>query len=120
MASVPMIVHNRTRGVPLATNARHARTVWTRLRGLLGTAGLEEGGGLVIEPCNSVHMFGMKYALDVVFADREGVVVGVVQDLRPWKATRIYRGARYAIELPMGIIASSGTAVGDELELKTE
>lgn len=113
-------VHNVTRGAALAPRAAHARTLWTRLRGLLGTSGLGEGEGLVIEPCNSVHMMGMRYALDVVFASRELVVVGVVRDLRPWRMTKVYRGARYAIELPVGAIASTGTELGDQLELRTQ
>jgi len=112
-------VRNITRGSALAERADHARTILTRLRGLLGTSGLSEGTGLVIEPCNSVHMWGMSYPLDVVFADREGVVVGVVQELRPWRLTKVYRGARYAIELPVGVISASGTELGDKLELRT-
>ena len=112
-------VRNLTRDSVLADRAAHARTILTRLRGLLGTSGLAGGTGLVIEPCSSVHMFGMRYPLDVVFADREGVVVGVVEDLRPWGMTTVYRGARYAIELPVGVVSASGTELGDTLELRT-
>ncbi len=108
-------MRNTTRGTLLADRARHARTLWQRTRGLLGTAGLERGEGLVIEPCNSVHMFGMRYALDVVFADPEGMVVGLTENLRPWRATRMHRGARYAVELPVGTVAASGTQRGDVL-----
>ena len=78
-----LAIQNLTRGSELADAARHARTLWTRLRGLLGTKALAEGAGLVIEPCNSVHMWGMSYPLDVVFASRSLEVVGVVEDLRP-------------------------------------
>ncbi len=114
----PLHVHNLTRGAALATRAAHARTLWTRLKGLLGTAGLGGGEGLVIEPCSSVHMLGMRYPLDVIFASRELEVVGLVEDLRPWGMTKVYRGARYAIELPVGVIASTGTELGDQLELR--
>jgi uncharacterized membrane protein (UPF0127 family) len=113
-----LVVQNATRGTTLASRARHADTIWTRLVGLLGTSGLGEGAGLVLEPCNGVHMWWMKYALDVVFADVEGQVVGVVAELRPWRVSKVFRGARYAIELPVGAIAASGTEVGDRLVLE--
>jgi len=101
----------------LADRARRADTAWTRMRGLLGTSGLGPGEGLVIVPCNSVHMFWMRYPLDIVFASASGEVLGVVENLRPWRMTRVYWGARYAIELPVGAIAATGTREGDELDL---
>ncbi len=112
-------IHNVTRGTALADQARRADTAWARMRGLLGTDGLESGEGLVIVPCNSVHMFWMRYPLDVVFASVSGEVIGVVENLRPWRMTRVYWGARYAIELPVGVIAASGTCPGDVLEINT-
>jgi uncharacterized membrane protein (UPF0127 family) len=60
-------------------------------------------------------MIGMRYPLDVVFADSEGKVVGLAENLRPWRMTRVYRGARYAVELPVGTVSSSGTCRGDVL-----
>jgi len=111
-------VDNLTRRTTLAARARHAATFWARMRGLLGTTGLAEDTGLVIEPCNSVHMLGMKYALDVVFADRDGQVVGAVRSLRPWRMSSMYRGARFAIELPVGVIDASHTELGDRLSLE--
>ena len=111
-------VQNKTRETTVATDVRAARSFWSRLRGLLGTSPLNPGEGLLIEPCSSVHMFGMTYPLDVIFSDRRGVVVGVVENLRPWKATKVYRGARVALELPVGSVSASGTEAGDSLEFE--
>lgn len=108
-------VLNLTRDTLLAERAVHARTLWQRTVGLLATPELPPGSGLVLEPCNSVHMMGMRYGLDVVFADRDGTVVGLAENLRPWRMTRLYRGARYAVELPVGTVAASGTHQGDVL-----
>ena len=112
-------MRNLTRGTTLADRAWAARSFGARLRGLIGTDGLLPGQGLLIEPCNSVHMFGMRYPLDLVFADAEGVVCGVVEAIRPWRMTRPYRGARYVIELPVGVVEASGTRVGDALDVCT-
>jgi uncharacterized membrane protein (UPF0127 family) len=110
-------VHNQTRRVQLAARAGHATGFFERGRGLLGKPAPGPGEGLVLEPCNSVHMFFMDYALDVIFADAELTVTACVPELRPWRMSPMVWGSRYAIELPVGSIAASGTQVGDRLSL---
>lgn len=110
-------MQNLTRDTVLADRAWAARGAWQRTRGLLGTAGLDRGQGLIIEPCNSVHMMGMRYPLDLVFADGEHRVKRVIQGLRPWRFSPLVWGARYVIELPVGAIAATGTAPGDRLHI---
>ena len=112
-----MALANLTRGTVLADSERWAVTPADRARGLLDTPSLEPGAALVISPCNSVHMFGMPYALDVVFVDRDARVVRVIEDLRPMRFTRIHLRAARCIELPVGVIAQSGTRAGDQLDL---
>ena len=72
-----------------------------RMRGLLWRPALAPGQGLLIAPCNSVHTFGMRYAIDVVFLDREGRVLKVHAALRPFRMA-MARGARQVIELAAG------------------
>ncbi len=108
-------VVDSTRGTVLAERARRTSSAWERFRGLMLSPGLPEGEALVIEPCNSIHMFFMRYPIDVVFASRELEVVGLVEGIRPWRMTRLYRGARAAIELPAGTIARCETERGDHL-----
>lgn len=110
-------VTNRSRGVDLARDARVADTRWTRLRGLLGRPRLRPGEGLVISPSRGVHMWGMRHAIDVAFADGEGRVVALYLGLRPWSRTRMHRDAVRAIELPEGTLARTGTVPGDRLEI---
>jgi uncharacterized membrane protein (UPF0127 family) len=92
-----------------------ADRTWSRLRGLLGRPPLEEGEGLLIVPSRGVHMYGMKYALDVLLIDRERRVVATYPELEPGKRTPLLRQARYALELPAGTIEESGTMEGDAL-----
>jgi len=95
-----------------------ADTVRTRMRGLLGRDGLEPGSGLLIKPTNSVHMFFMRFAIDVVFLDRELVVKKVVEALAPWRMAGC-RGAKSALELPAGEAARRGITLGEQLVLET-
>ena len=85
-----------------------------RMRGLLGRDGLEPGGGMLIDRAPSVHMFFMRFALDVVFLDRDRKVVRVVERLRPWRIASARRAAA-ALELPAGAAAAAGVEVGDIL-----
>lgn len=101
------------RGVTLVRNGRVAAWTWPRLKGLLGTHELAPGDGLLITPCSSVHMFGMRYAIDVLYLDAEDRVVGVDHSLAPGRVGRIYRGARYVIELPAGTCAAVSLDAGD-------
>lgn len=112
-----MQILNQTRETTLAVNARLADTFFSRLRGLLGTKSLPEGSALVIRPCNSVHMFGMRYSLDVLFVASDQHVLKMVAALAPGKVA-VCPGAAYAVELPVGTLIRIGTAVGDELRLE--
>lgn len=108
---------NKTKGTLLATNARIAKSFFARARGLLGTADLPKGEGLLIDPCNSIHMFGMKYAIDAVFLDKQLKVVAVVDSIAPGKVSKLYGTAHSCLELPAGTARETQTGIGDELEM---
>lgn len=108
-------MRNVDRDAVLAERAGVADRYWTRLVGLMGRPGLPEGEGLWIEPCNGVHMFFVRFPIDVVFAGADGRVLYVEHGLRPWRATRLVRGAQVALELPAGVASRTGTLAGDRL-----
>jgi uncharacterized membrane protein (UPF0127 family) len=95
-----------------------AATFKARLVGLLGRHGLATGEGLLIRPTNSIHTFFMRFPIDVVFLDRQGVVVKLVSNVRPWRVTFAPRG-RDAVELRAGEADAKGIRLGDRLALRT-
>lgn len=112
-----MRVVNRSRGTVLAEQCELARSFLARGRGLMGRNSLADGAGMLIEPCSSVHTFFMRFPIDVVFLDRKRVVVGLQPAMPP---NRPYAGAWRAhatLELPAGVIAATGTQVGDQLHI---
>ncbi len=110
------MIRNLTRGTTIATAERWARTISERTRGLLDSDGLAPGEGLVIAPCTSIHMVGMRFAIDVLFVNRHNVVIRAIQGLKPGlHFTRIYFTAKQCIELPVGTILASETRAGDEI-----
>jgi uncharacterized membrane protein (UPF0127 family) len=88
----------------------------TRMRGLLGRDGLEQGQGLLLRPASSIHTFFMRFPIDAVFLDRSLVVVGVHDAIDPWR-TASQRGAKAVLELPAGESSRRGLAIGDQLTL---
>ena len=108
-------VTNQTRGSVIAERARVARSMNDRMVGLLATPEVLPGEGLLIERTSSIHMFFMRYAIDVVFVDRSGRVTMTVSRLRPWRVIWWARGARDCLELRAGALDDTGTQRGDQL-----
>lgn len=93
-----------------------AHAALRRMKGLLGRRELPPGEGVHLRPASSVHMFFMRFPIDVVFLDRNLQVLDVRSELKPWKlASR--RGAKSALELAAGEAERRGIRVGDRLRL---
>ena len=110
---------NRTRNTYLATNLYVAGTHWSRLRGLMGkdAGSFPAGNGLWIIPSRGVHTLAMRFAIDVLYLDRDKHVVHVEENLKPWRVAKVSMQTASVLELPGNTLKSSGTAVGDEIEI---
>ena len=93
-----------------------AETFARRFIGLLGRQSLKPSQGIWLEPCRSVHMFFMRFPIDVLFVDRRGRVVSAVSRLRPWRIAFGGAGTTAALELPVGMIEKTDTRPGDVLD----
>jgi len=80
---------------------RLARGFRVRLLGLAALDRGKAGGGLLIPRCSSVHTFGMRFALDLYFLDREGAAVAARLAVPP-KRLAFCRGASAVLEVPAG------------------
>ena len=94
-----------------------ADTSRKRRVGLLKHERLDAGEGLWITPCESVHTFFMKFAIDLVYLDRAHKVRKVCRAVPPWRAS-ICLSAHSILELPAGTIESTETRPGDELSIR--
>ena len=110
---------NRTRNSYLATHLSVAGTHWTRLCGLMGkdAANFSAGNGLWIVPSRGVHTLAMKFPIDVLYLDKNKYVVHVERNLQPWRLARVSMRTVSVLELPGNTLESSGTAIGDEIEI---
>lgn len=75
-----------------------------RTGGLLRLSPLAKDQGLLINKCNSIHTFGMKYSLDVVYLNRHYKVVKLVENIKPRRMSLCLK-ARHTLELLSGEIS---------------
>ena len=92
-----------------------ANGFFTRLKGLLGRTGLAEGEGMLLSPCSSIHCFGMKFSIDIVFLDRNYQVVGIKENMLPGSRASS-RKARHVLELKAGEVERHSIKIGEQLE----
>lgn len=106
---------NLTRQTELADCVEIADNGATRRKGLLGRSGLSAGEGLWIVPCESVHTFGMKFPIDLVYLDRKKKVKKVRSAVPPWRMSACL-SAHSVLELASGTVSTTKTRPGDTLE----
>jgi hypothetical protein len=100
--------------------------LWGRFKGLMGRASLAADSGLWLPGTNGIHMMFMRFPIDAVFlarpdGTRDGAqtVLSVDRGLRAWIGLKpLVRGAYGVLELPVGTIERTGTAVGDLVALE--
>ena len=112
-----MIVRNRTKTTVLGDKIGIADRPASRNIGLLKHTHLNEGEGLWIIPTQAIHTFMMKFAIDIVFVDKNKKVTKVIPALKPSRMAMSWR-AQGVVELPPGTAAATNTQAGDQLEFE--
>lgn len=110
-------VRNQTRDTVVATAADVADTSAKRRTGLLKHERLEPGEGLWITPCESVHTFFMKFAIDLVYLDKRKQVRKVRHAVPPWRLSACLT-AHSILELPAGTAHKTNTQKDDQLVIE--
>lgn len=101
-------------GEKIGVSARYTQTAMERMRGLLWRPALVSGEALWITPCNSIHCWFMRYAIDAVYVDGEGWVLKCAANIKPWRMSACWQAAG-VIELVAGEVERLGIEVGDQL-----
>lgn len=109
------VLANVRTGSRLAVRLQVARAGWRGLFRSLGRRWLDRGEGRRYfsesAPCRPDRL-----PVDVLFVDRDGVVLYALAALPSFQAMRS-EGVHSVVELPAGTITASGTAPGDRLEM---
>lgn len=113
---------DRKTGKTIAKEVEQAASFWARFRGLMLRRKFEEGKALLFEfkkPArHSIHMFFVRFPIDLVFLDQERKVTEVRESFKPWRIHRPKHPSKYLVELPAGTIRRSGIKSGQKLGLR--
>lgn len=99
----------------IATSAWVARSFVQRLLGLMFRASVREGEAVIFYAASSIHMFFMRFPIDVIYTDKALRVKKVVRSLKPWLMSGCL-GAYAVIECKQGTLPAS-LAAGDQLSI---
>ena len=121
-----MRARNVSRGTELAAHLESAEGLWARFMGLMGRKSLAPDAGMWLSGTNGIHMMFMRFPIDAIFLSRPEAghggaqtVVSLHRELRAWLGmVPLVRGAYGVLELPVGTIHRTGTAVGDLVSLE--
>ena len=104
-------------GQVLAEPVEYATGFLMRLKGLLGRSGLDGRSAMIIEHCSSVHTVGMRFALDLIFLDKEWRVISIQRNVKPGKLM-VSGGirARRVVESQAGGLNLTHLQVGNPLQ----
>lgn len=112
-------IYNERNNALIGDKIRIADSFWTRFKGLMMASDLGEGEGLIIIPCNSIHMMFMRYAIDALFIDKTNKIVAIYKNLRPWIGlTKLYSNVVSVIEIPSGLSDKLDLKIDDTLRLE--
>ena len=95
----------------------HANTFTRRLKGLMGTKALPEDTGLLLEPCNSVHTWHMKYPIDVIYLNSQDQVLHIEPSMPPNTWGKRVKNAAKVLEINAGLAAELKIQTGDIIDL---
>ena len=96
----------------ISDRVRVAATFIQRVLGLLATGGWKGGDGLLLKPCNGIHTFGLREPIDVVVLDREGIVLRIVNGMRPNRMLLPANRGKSTLELKAGLAKKCDVTVG--------
>lgn len=112
-----MKVYNSSKNSIILEDAKVAENFFARSVGLLSKKSLNEGEGLIIKPCCSVHTFFMRFNIDVLFVGVNGKVIATYENVAPWRVLPIHPTSHYVIELSANSISNKNIEKGDAVTL---
>jgi uncharacterized protein len=101
--------------VQVCSEIRFATGFSDRLFGLI-FKNIKNGKGFVINDCNSIHTFWMRYRIDVVFLNKDNEIIKLYENFKQFRMTPVIKNACYAIEFPEFTINNFSLKIGDKLK----
>lgn len=111
------MLKNITNKEKISKNVIMASSFLKRLKGLMFTKELSLDSSMYICPCGQIHTFFMNYNIDVLYLDKNNIILAIDENLRPGKIGKKVKGAAAVIELQGGKIKESNIKVGQAIQI---
>ena len=110
--SAQRVVIERT-GTELAGSVAEAGGFLGSFMGLMFKPSLPTATGMIFRPAMGIHTLFMRFAIDLVYLDKDDAVKRIRPRLAPWRLD--FTSAAACIELNAGAAAAAGLQQGDRL-----
>ena len=108
-----LITNSRT-GQVVANPAVLASSPLMRMKGLLGRASMPVNEAIILRPASSIHTLFMRFALDVIYLDRDDKILKLVPNLVPFRFSAASKG-HTVLEMASGATSALDLQPGDQL-----
>jgi protein-S-isoprenylcysteine O-methyltransferase Ste14/uncharacterized membrane protein (UPF0127 family) len=112
-----MPIKNLTKNKILPYKVMLAENLFSRLIGLLGKSKLSSKCAIHIVPCKGIHTLGMKFPIDVLFLDSQGMALKWFSNLTPNKISQVIPSSHSVLELPANSISETDIQIGDHIQV---
>jgi uncharacterized protein len=106
------ILQAASAGTVFCPHCYYSPDLFFRIKGLLGRSSLSEEEGLLLRPCNSIHMFFMQFPIDALFLSKENKILHIAHAIKPWRISRLVLGAESVLEVKAGTAQRCGLEKG--------
>lgn len=90
-----------------------ASSFFRRFMGLMYRRKLEQDSALLLTPCNEIHTFAMRFAIDVVTLSRDGRVLFIDRAVGPHKIRKKVKNGYMVLELNADAAERLGIEIDD-------
>lgn len=102
----------------IAQNIQKADSFLKKLVGLLNRNNLSFDEGIILEKCNSIHSFGMKFDFDAIYLDNDNKVVRLIENIKPNRIMPIVFKAKKVLETSAGFIQKNNIQIDDQFKFE--
>ena len=104
------------KGTMISSKAKIATSFGLRLKGLMFDRSLDESQALIFYNAPAIHTCFMRFAIDIVFLDKENRVIRICEAIKPWKMV-FCPSSKLVIELPANRASRRSLKIGDKLDI---
>ena len=112
------MLKNQTKNKILSKKVKICNSLFSKAKGLMFSKRKTLIFIFKTEKIVPLHMFFVFYPIDVLFLNKNKEVIEIKRDLRPFTFYSPKQKSKYIIELPAGMINSTGTSIGDTIRFK--